>query len=54
MLLLVYWSLKPVTLLKVTLLYGYFLRFLNCVIGAKSRKASHNVTKRFEKCKAIN
>ena len=31
----------PVTLLKVTLLHGCFLRFLNCTNGAKSRNASH-------------
>ena len=29
------------TLLKVTLLYVYFLHFLNCTNGTKSRKASH-------------
>ena len=26
---------------KLTLLHGYFSRFLNCTNGAKSRKASH-------------
>ena len=29
------------TLLKVTLLHEYFLRFLNCTNDTKSRKASH-------------
>ena len=29
------------TLLKVTLFYGCFLRFLNCTNGTKSRNASH-------------
>ena len=32
--------LKPATLLKVSLLYGCFSRFLNCANGIKSRKAS--------------
>ena len=32
---------KPATLLKVTRLHGCFSRFLNCINGAKSRKASH-------------
>ena len=32
---------KPATLLKVTLLHGFFLRFLNCINGMKSRKTSH-------------
>ena len=32
---------KPATLLKVTLLYGCFPRFLNCVHGTKSRNAPH-------------
>ena len=32
---------KSATLLKVTLLYGCFSRFLNDTIGTKSRKASH-------------
>ena len=31
---------KPATLLKVTLLHGCFLRFLNCTIGTKLRNAS--------------
>ena len=31
---------KPVTLLKRTLLHGCFSRFVDCSIGAKSRKAS--------------
>ena len=31
---------KPATLLKVTLLHGCFLRFLNCTNGTKSRNAS--------------
>ena len=30
--------------LKVTLLHGFFLRFLNCANGTKSRKASHICT----------
>ena len=30
---------KPATLLKVTLLHGCFLRFLNCMNGTKSHKA---------------
>ena len=34
---------KPVTFLKVTLLYGCFLRLLNYTNGTKSRKASHMV-----------
>ena len=34
-------NLKPATLLKVTLLHGYFSRFLNCTNGTKSRNASH-------------
>ena len=29
------------TLLKLTLLHGYFSRFLNCTNGAKSRNAPH-------------
>ena len=33
-------DLKPATLLKLTLLYGYFSRFLNCRNGTKSRNAS--------------
>ena len=32
---------KPATVLKVTLLHGYFSRFLNCANGTKSRKTSH-------------
>ena len=32
---------RSVTLLKVTLLHGYFSRFLNCRTGTKSRNASH-------------
>ena len=34
---------KPVTFLKVTLLYGCFLRHLNYTNGTKSRKVSHMV-----------
>ena len=30
-----------VLLLKVSLLHGYFSRFLNCGNGTKTRKASH-------------
>ena len=33
--------LKPATLLKLTLLYGRFSRFLNCTNGTKSRNAPH-------------
>ena len=36
---------KPATLLKETLLYGCFLRFLNCTNGTKSRNASHHIFK---------
>ena len=32
---------RDVTLLKVTLIHGCFLRFLNCTNGTKSCKASH-------------
>ena len=32
---------QPAILLKVTLLLGCFSRFLNCINGNKSRKASH-------------
>ena len=32
---------KPATLLKLTLLHGCFLRFLNCTNGTKSRNTSH-------------
>ena len=35
-------TLKPVTLLKVTLLHGYFSCFLSCANGTKSRKTSQN------------
>ena len=31
----------PTTLLKVTLLHGWFSRFLNCAIDTKSCKASY-------------
>ena len=34
-------SLKAATLLKVTLLHGCFLRFLNCTTGTKSHNAIH-------------
>ena len=40
-LLLVKFQLKPVTLLKVTLLRRYFSRFLNCTNGTKLSKTSH-------------
>ena len=30
---------KPATSLKVTLIHGWFLRFLNCANGTKSCKA---------------
>ena len=33
-------KLQPVTLQKVTLLYGCFSCFLNCAYGTKLRKAS--------------
>ena len=33
--------LEPATSLEVTLLHGCFSRFLNCINGIKSRKASH-------------
>ena len=33
--------LQPAALVKVTLLHGYFSRFLNCANGTKSRKESH-------------
>ena len=33
--------LKPSTILKVALIHGCFLRFLNCTNGTKSYKASH-------------
>ena len=36
-----FWSKKPATLLKVTLLHGRFARILNCTNGIKSRNASH-------------
>ena len=35
-------KLQPATLLKATLLYGCFSRFLNYTNGIKSRKASHH------------
>ena len=34
-------TLKPANLLKLTLLYGCFSRFLNCTNGTKSRNAPH-------------
>ena len=34
-------GLKPATLPKLTLLYGYFSHFLNCTNGTKSCNASH-------------
>ena len=34
---------KPVTLVKLTLLHGYLSRFLNCANGAKSRSAPHTL-----------
>ena len=39
-LLFVKFRLKPATLLKVTILHGYFSRFLNCTNDTKSCKAS--------------
>ena len=36
---------KPTTLLKVTLLHGCFLRFLNFTNGTNSRKTSHFIRK---------
>ena len=41
----IYVMLKPTTLLKLTLLFGCFSRFLNCTNGTKSRNARH-ITKR--------
>ena len=35
---------KPASLLKVTLLYGCFSRFLNCANGTKSRNALQLIT----------
>ena len=32
---------RSVTFSKVTLLHGYFSRFLNCTNGTKSRNVSH-------------
>ena len=32
---------RSATLLRVTLLHGYFSRFLNCTNGSKSYKTSH-------------
>ena len=40
-LLLVKLQANTLPLLKVTLLHGYFLRFLNCTNGTKSRTTSH-------------
>ena len=37
------YRLKPSTLLKVTLVHGFFSRFLNCANGAKLRKVSHMI-----------
>ena len=34
-------TLKPATLLKMTLIHGYFFTFLNSTTGTKSQKASH-------------
>ena len=34
-------ALQPATLLKLTLLHEFFLRFLNCTNGTKSRNAPH-------------
>ena len=34
----------PATLLKLTLLHGYFSRFLNCTNGNKTRNAPHITT----------
>ena len=35
--------LYPATFLKVSLLCGCFLHFLNCANGTKSHRASHNI-----------
>ena len=35
------YSFSPATLLKVTLLYGCFSRFLNCAYGTKLCNSSH-------------
>ena len=42
-------GLKPATLLKLTLFYGCFSRFLNCTNGTKSRNAPHIRTDYWEK-----
>ena len=34
-------TLKPATLLKMTLIHGHFFTFLNSTNGTKSQKASH-------------
>ena len=50
--------LKPVTLLKVTLLHGCFSRFQNCTNCTKSSKASHmfsvTLSHAFNKWKSFN
>ena len=38
-----YATLRPATLLKVTLLHGCFSHILNCTYGSISRKASHTI-----------
>ena len=43
-------ALKPATLLKASLLHGYFSRFLNCTNGIKSRKGSYFSYFAFLKC----
>ena len=41
----IYNRLQLATLLKLTLLHGCFLRFLNCTNGTKSRNALHFTNK---------
>ena len=36
-----FFTIKPATLIKITLLHGCFSRFLNCTNCTKTRKASH-------------
>lgn len=45
-------KLHATTLLKVTLLYGFFSRFWSCINGTKSHSASHIIHKWSKKCLA--
>ena len=45
---------KPVTLLKITLLHGYFSRFLNFTNSTKSRNASHICFRNFCVAKGLS